>query len=186
MFSLATACVTTSTSSSYARDCGGESAVSSVSTIITSPSSEEDRWSTWPSLWGEETAGRASDPWEGAVDLAGEDRDKDEPVSEPSSKSTCDPHDNSHRCATTAAGTDPAGSRTWPLSSKMARRERSTWSGRSSQSWQAAPSRAAVHAPLPNRRCTNRVYPHPRDSVGREEHTILSAVRSPHLSLIYT
>ncbi len=33
------------------------------------------------------------------MDLAGENRDKDETISDPSAKSTCDPHDNSCHCA---------------------------------------------------------------------------------------
>ncbi len=75
MFNLATARVTTSNNSSYCGDRVGEKPV-----LSTSSSSEGDRWNTGPALWGEETAERASEPRERAVDLAGEDRDRGLPV----------------------------------------------------------------------------------------------------------
>ncbi len=52
------------------------------------PPSEEDRRSAEPTLWQEKTADQASNPRELAVDLAGEEEDRDPPVSIPSARST--------------------------------------------------------------------------------------------------
>lgn len=53
----------------------------------------------------------ASNPWEGVVHLAGEDQDKDGPISSPSAKLTCDPYDNSLCWTSAAAGPEPRASR---------------------------------------------------------------------------
>ncbi len=133
MFNLATTRVTTSNNSSYCGDRVGEKPV-----LSTSSSSEGDRWNTGPALWGEETAARASEPRERAVDLAGEDRDRGLAVSNPSAKSNCEPHECSHRSASAEAGPAPWGALAKTPSSKRALRERSVWIGSRSQCGQPA------------------------------------------------
>ncbi len=137
MFNLATARVTTSNNSSYCGDRVGKKPV-----LSTSSSSEGDRWNTGPALWGEETAERASEPRERAVDLAGEDRDRGLPVSNPSAKSNCEPHECSHRSASAEAGPAPWGALAKTPSLKRVLRERSVWIGSRSQCGQPAYSKA--------------------------------------------
>ncbi len=91
MLNLTTARVTTSNNSSFWGDWGGES-----STLSTSTSSE-------PAPRGEETA---SDLREQATNLAGEEEDSDSPVSIPSAKSSCEPHECS--CYSILAEVGPA------------------------------------------------------------------------------
>lgn len=86
--------------------------------------------------------------------LAGEDRDKYEPISDPSAKSTCDPHENNGRAKHIRIANlatfkdDQAGA-------EHMESEKDTVMAGSPQ----------------NRQCTNHVYPHSRDSVAREENT---------------
>ncbi len=47
--------------------------------------------------WGEETSERASDRREQPLDLAGEEEDRDSPISIPSARSICEPHETSRR-----------------------------------------------------------------------------------------
>ncbi len=122
MFNLATARVTTSNNSSYCGDRVGEKPV-----LSTSSSSEGDRWNTGPALWGEETAEQASETREWAVHLAGEDRDRGLPVSNPSAKSNCEPHECSHRSASAEAGPAPWGALAKTPSLKRVLRERSVY-----------------------------------------------------------
>ncbi len=129
-----------SNSSSYWGDWGGESS----SMPSTSASSEEDRWSVEPSPRGEETAERASDPRELALDLVGEEEERDSPVSIPSTRSICDPHECSRRSALAEAGPAPRGMLVKAPSSKRAFWEGSILIGKRSQCGQSAPSRACV------------------------------------------
>ncbi len=85
MFNLATTWVTTSNSSSYCGDWGGES------TLFTSTSSEEDRRSAEPAPRGGRN--RRTGFRERAVDLAGEEEDRDLPISIPSISSSCESHE---------------------------------------------------------------------------------------------
>ncbi len=71
----------------------------SSSTYSTSTSSEEGRQSVEPSLRGEGTAGRASEPRERALDLMGKEEDKDSPVFVPTTWSICDSNESSQRSA---------------------------------------------------------------------------------------
>ncbi len=73
---------------------------------------------------------------------SGEDRDRDPPVSIPSTKSNCEPHECSCRSASAEAGPAPRGALVNAPSSKRALRERSVRSGSRSQCGQPASSRA--------------------------------------------
>ncbi len=76
------------------------------------------------------------------MDLAGEDRDRGLPVSHPSAKSICEPHECSHRSASAEAGPAPRGALAKTPSSKRAFRERSVCIGSRSQCGQPASSKA--------------------------------------------
>ncbi|MCJ8729774.1 hypothetical protein PDJAM_G00110860 [Pangasius djambal] len=58
---------------------------------------KEDRRSAASTPWGEETAERASESREGRKDVEGEEGERDKPVSIPSPKSICEPHERSCR-----------------------------------------------------------------------------------------
>ncbi len=137
---LAAARVITSTSSSYWGERGG----AKCSTFPVSTSSEEDTRSAEAAARGEVTAGRASNLGERSWDLTGEDGDRDSLVSDPSTRSRCEPHERRLRSASAEAGPAPRGTlMKEPSPEKRAFRERSTRRGRLSQSGQSAPSRAA-------------------------------------------
>ncbi len=110
MFNLATALVTTSNSSSNKTDCGGKSTDSSRLALASSPSSEEDNTSAEPFLGVEENnSERAFVPKKWALDLAGEEEEKDVPVSILTARSSCDPHNLRHRYTSVEAGPEPWG-----------------------------------------------------------------------------
>ncbi len=111
ILNLSTALVTTSTSSSWARDWGGDSSVSLVLALTTSNSSESDNRSVCGSIGAEETTARASQPWGEALNLSGEGRDKAVLISASADRSLCEPQDCSLRCASSTAGPEPWGMR---------------------------------------------------------------------------
>ncbi len=126
---------------------------------------------------GGRTAARASDPWERPLDLAGEEGDTDSPVSIPSTRSTCEPHECSRCSASTAAGPAPRGTLARAPSTKRALRERSARSRRRSQCGSRLPWESTLRASLPNRPHTDCVYPQQK-CVCREEHTACSVIHS--------
>ncbi len=71
--------------------CANNKLCESSSTSSMSTSSEEDRQSVDPFLWREETAGRASDPREGTLDLMRKEEDRGSPVFIPSSQPPREP-----------------------------------------------------------------------------------------------
>ncbi len=99
---------------------GGESSLSLALTLTTSNSSESDSCSVCASIGAEETQ-----PWDEALNLSSEGRDKAVPVS---NRSLCEHQDCRLRWASAAAGPEPRGTRAWPSSRAL-----------------------PVHAPLPNR-----------------------------------
>ncbi len=125
---------------SYWGKWGGESTVSSM--LSTSTSSDDDRRIVEPSPRGEETAVQASEPWQGALDLVGEEEERDRPISIPSTRSICNPHDHSHHSVLAATGPEPRGTLVRAPSSKRALWEQSVRNESCSQCTQSAPSRA--------------------------------------------
>ncbi len=132
-----------------------------------SNSSESDSCSVCASIGAEETAVHASQPWNEALNLSGEGRDKAAPVSSSADRSICEPQDCSLPCASAAAGPEPWGALAWASSRTNTRRDRSVRKGSISQCSQAL----TVHAPLPNKLHRECVYPHPLNNVGSGEHT---------------
>ncbi len=125
-----TALVTTLTGSSWARNWGGESSLYLALALTTSNSSESDSWIAWTSIGAEETAARASQPWDEALNLSSEGRDKAVPVSNSADRSICEPQDCSLRCASAAVRPEPWGTQTWaPSLWKNARWDRSFCKG---------------------------------------------------------
>ncbi len=114
----------------------------------------------WPdhNIGLEEPAARASQPWNEALNLSGEGREKAAPVSTSADRSLCEPQDRSLRCASATAGPEPWGTRARASSRKNARRDRSVRGGSTSQCSQPALS-SADHAFLPNRQHKECVYP---------------------------
>ncbi len=91
-----------------------------------------------PSLGAEETVSeRASVPKEWALDLAGEEGEKDEPISNFSVRSICDPHDLRRRSVSAEA----EGNTGQSALLKSALQERSVRIERRTQCEQSAPSR---------------------------------------------
>ncbi len=137
-------------------------------------SSEEDRRSVEPSLRGEETAGRASEPRERALDLMGKGEDRGSPVFIPSTWSICDSHERSYRSASAKAGPAPRGTQVKAPSSKKASESEHT-------QWQRAVislRELTLLALLSSRPHTDCVYPQQRKFVCREEHTACNAICS--------
>ncbi len=104
-----------------------------------SNSSESDSWSVCASIRVEETAARASQPWDEALKLSGEGRDKAVPVSNSADRFICEPQDCSLCCASATVGPEPWGTWAWMPSLWMnARRDRSVRKGSTSQCSQPA------------------------------------------------
>ncbi len=104
-----------------------------------SNSSESDSWSVCASIRVEETAARASQPWDEALKLSGEGRDKAVPVSNSADRFICEPQDCSLCCASATAGPEPWGTRAWMPSLWMnTRRDRSVRKRSTSQCSQPA------------------------------------------------
>ncbi len=101
---------------------------------------------------------RASQPWDEALNLSGESREKAVPVSTSADRSLCEPQ--------ATAEPEPWGTHAWVSSRKNGRRDRSVHRGSTSQC-----SRALSADLFPNRQHKECVYPHPLDNVGREEST---------------
>ncbi len=137
---------------------------------LTSNSSESDSWSVCVSIGAEETAARASQPWDEALNLSGEGREKAVSVSNSADRSICEPQDCSLRWASATAGLEPWGTRAWaPLLWKNARRDRSVHKEHIAVLTASALERWPCT--LPNRQHKEPVYPHPLNNAGRDEHT---------------
>ncbi len=133
----------------------------------------------------EETAACASQPLDEALDLLGEGRDKAVPIFNPADRSICKPQDCSLHCASVKVGPEP-----WERKPEHPPCER-TPGGIGVSAREAhrsvhsqCPRALTVHAPLPNRQHKERVYPHPLNNMGRDEHTFIKNVVacSPFLS----
>ncbi len=127
IWSLSTARVITSSSSSYCRDWGGSS------TLTVSSSSEEEWSSVEPAPREEAVLLSLRALPERALDLEAVDGDRDSPVSISCSRSNCEPHECRRRPASAAAGPEPRGSLVKIPSTNKDFRERSVRSGKRSQ-----------------------------------------------------
>ncbi len=168
-FSLATARVITSTSSSY---WGKRKGVISPA-FPTSTSSEEDKRNAAAAAEGKYPSG--GHPILGSGHLIGEDGVRDSLVSDPSIRSCCERHERCRCSTSTEAGPAPRGTlMKEPSLEKKAFRERSKRRGSLLQCGQSAPSRAASACLAPNAHL--RI-----NSVRTEEHTACNVIHFSRL-----
>ncbi len=159
----------------------------SSSTSSTSTSSEEGRQSVEPSLRGEGTAGRASEPRERALDLMGKEEDKDSPVFVPT-WSICDSNERSQRSALFSAKRAGTVKNAGEGSYQERLRERARSVPFYFYTGSQLPRELTPLALLSSRQHTDCVYLQQRKLfVCREEHTACNAIRTRQvLVLLYT